>query len=151
MEAVRISSHAVILYMPRILWEKLIFLIISLLKTLTEIKRSQKHTVCTDKRKLHAKLLSRVQLFATLWTVAHQAPLSLEFSRWEYWSGMPCPPPGDLPDSGIKHMSSVAPALQADSSQLSHQEALTSVDLFLSICDYLHNEEPNLCNLYYWC
>ena len=37
---------------------------------------------------------SRVQLFATLWTVAHQAPLSMEFSRQEYWSGLPCPPPG---------------------------------------------------------
>ena len=43
-----------------------------------------------------------VQLFATLWTVAHQAPLSMGFSRQEYWSGLPCPPPGDLPDPGIK-------------------------------------------------
>ena len=42
--------------------------------------------------------LSRVQLFATLWTVAHQAPLSIGFSRQEYWSGLPCPPPGDLPN-----------------------------------------------------
>ena len=39
---------------------------------------------------------------ATLWTVAHQAPLSMGFSRQEYWSGLPCPPPGDLPDPGIK-------------------------------------------------
>ena len=42
----------------------------------------------------------RVRLFATLWTVALQAPLSMEFSRQEYWSGLPCPP-GDLPDPGI--------------------------------------------------
>ena len=53
---------------------------------------------------------SRVQLFVTLWTVAHQAPLSMEFSRQEYWSGFPCPPPGDLPDPGIKPMS-LSPAL----------------------------------------
>ena len=47
-------------------------------------------------------LLSRVQLFVTLRTVAHQAPLSIGFSRQEYWSGLPCPPPGDLPDQGLK-------------------------------------------------
>ena len=40
--------------------------------------------------------------FATQWTVAHQAPLSMEFSRQEYWSGLPCPPAGDLPDPGIE-------------------------------------------------
>ena len=48
------------------------------------------------------KWLSHVQLFATLWTVAHQVPLSLGFSSQEYWSGLPFPSPGDLPDSGIK-------------------------------------------------
>ena len=47
-------------------------------------------------------MLSHVQLFATPWTVAHQAPLSMEFSRQEYWSGLPFPPIGDLPDPGIK-------------------------------------------------
>ena len=40
---------------------------------------------------------SHVQLFTAPWTVAHQAPLSMEFSRQEYWSGLLCPPPGDLP------------------------------------------------------
>ena len=54
----------------------------------------------------------RVRLFATPWTIAHQAPLSMGFSRQEYWSGLPCPPPGDLPDPGIEPMS---PALQVDS------------------------------------
>ena len=44
---------------------------------------------------------SRVQLFATSWTVAFQAPLSMGFSRQEYWSGLPYPPPSDLPDPGI--------------------------------------------------
>ena len=43
-----------------------------------------------------------VQLFATLWTVAHQASLSMGFLRQEYWSGLPCPTPGDLPHPGIK-------------------------------------------------
>ena len=57
------------------------------------------------------KLLSRVQLFATPWTVAHQAPPSMGFSRQEYWSGLPFPSPGDLPDPGIKPRS---PTLQAD-------------------------------------
>ena len=46
--------------------------------------------------------LSRVQLFVTPRTVAHQAPLSMKFSRQEYWSRLPCPSPGDLPDPGIK-------------------------------------------------
>jgi len=60
-----------------------------------------------------AKLLcfSRVQLFATPWTVAHQAPLSLGFSRQEHRSGLPCPPPGDLPDPGIEPIFLMSPAL----------------------------------------
>ena len=60
---------------------------------------------------VHAKWLSRVQLFVTLWTVACQAPLSMGFSRQEYWSGLPCPPPGDLSDTGIKLASLTSPAL----------------------------------------
>ena len=51
-------------------------------------------------------------LFVTLWTVAHQAPPSLGFSRQEHWSGLPCPPLGDLPNPGIEHRS---PALQTNS------------------------------------
>ena len=51
---------------------------------------------------LRAKSLSRVWLFATLWTVAFQAPLSMGFSRQEFWSELPCPLPGDLPDPGIE-------------------------------------------------
>ena len=56
------------------------------------------------------KSLSRV--FATLWTIARQAPLSMGFSRQEYWSGLPFPSPGDLPNPRIEPGS---PALQADS------------------------------------
>ena len=48
------------------------------------------------------KLLSRVRLFATPWTVAYQGPLSMGFSRQEYWRGLPFPSPGDLPDPGIE-------------------------------------------------
>ena len=54
---------------------------------------------------------SHVQLFATLWTVAHQVLLSMEFSRQEYWSGLSCSPPGDLLDPGIKPMPLMSPAL----------------------------------------
>ena len=55
--------------------------------------------------------LSRVWLIATLWTVARQAPLSKGFSSQEDWSGLPCPPPGDLPNPGIKAKSLMSPAL----------------------------------------
>ena len=53
---------------------------------------------------------SRVQLFVTLWTVAHQAPLSMGFSRQECWSTLSCPPPGDLPNPGIESASFMSPA-----------------------------------------
>ena len=58
---------------------------------------------------------------ATYKCVAHQASLSIGFSRQEYWSGLPCPPPGDLPDLGIKPTFPVAPPLYADSLPLSYQ------------------------------
>ena len=54
---------------------------------------------------------SHIQLFATLWTVAHQAPLSTGFFRQEYWSGLPCPPPGNLSDPGTEPASLTSPAL----------------------------------------
>ena len=54
---------------------------------------------------------SPVRLCATLRTVARQSPLSMGFSRQEYWSGSPCPPPGDLPNPGIKPASFTSPAL----------------------------------------
>ena len=65
-----------------------------------------------SERKVQMKSLSRVQLFATPWTVACQAPPSLGFSRQEYWSGLLFPSPGDLPNPG---MNPGSPALQADS------------------------------------
>ena len=54
---------------------------------------------------------SRVRLFVTPWTVAHQAPLSMGFSRQEYWSGLPCPSPRDLPGPGVEPKSVKSPAL----------------------------------------
>ena len=64
-----------------------------------------------SKKEKKVKSLSRVQLFMTPWTVAYQAPPSMEFSRQEYWSGLPFPSPGDLPNPGIEPRS---PAFQAD-------------------------------------
>ena len=65
----------------------------------------------TMQEKVKVKSLSCVQLFATPWTVAYQAPPSMGFSRQECWSGLPFPSPGDLPNPGIEPGS---PALQAD-------------------------------------
>ena len=53
----------------------------------------------------------RVQLFVTLWTIAHQAPPSMGFSRQEYCNKLPCPPPGDLPKPGVEPASLMCPAL----------------------------------------
>ena len=64
-----------------------------------------------DIYKVKVKSLSRVRLFTTPWTVAYQAPPSMGFSRQEYWSGLPFPSPGDLPNPGIEPRS---PALQAE-------------------------------------
>ena len=63
----------------------------------------------------------------TLWTVALQVPLSMGFSRPECWGGLLCPPPGDLPDPGIKTAFPVAPELQADSLLLSYRGSPISV------------------------
>ena len=83
--------------------------------------------------KVKVKSLSRVWLFVTLWTVAYQAPQSMEFSRQEYWSGLPFPSPGDLPNPGIKPGS---PALQAD--------ALPSEPVF-NILDDSYSNNKNVC------
>ena len=74
----------------------------------------------------------------TLWTVARQAPLSMEFSRQEYWSGLPLLPPGDHPYPGIKPRSPAAPALQVGSLPLSH---LGSIRIMSIINDKKSEEE----------
>ena len=71
----------------------------------------EKKSRCSLKTKYLCGLLSRVGLFAAPWTIAHQAPLSMEFSREEYWSGQPCLLPWDCPDPGIQPGS---PAFQVD-------------------------------------
>ena len=71
-------------------------------------RSSSNHFIPVEKR----WSLSHVRLSATPWTVAHQAPLSMDFSRKEHWSGQPFPSPGDLPDPGTEPWS---PPLQADS------------------------------------
>ena len=76
------------------------------------ISSFKKLVVCVVSR------FSCVRLFVNPWTVAYQAPLSMGFSQQEYWSGLLCPPPGDLPDPGMEPMS---PALQVGSLLLSHQ------------------------------
>ena len=69
-----------------------------------------------------ASALSNVRrFFDPMDYIAHQAPLSMGFLRQEYWDGLPFPPPGDLPDTGIKPESPASPALQADSLPLSHR------------------------------
>ena len=60
---------------------------------------------------MHVQWLSHIQLFETPWTVTGEAPLSTEFSRQEYWSGLPFPSPGNLPDPGIEPMFPVSPEL----------------------------------------
>ena len=69
------------------------------------------------KRILHAQCLSHVQLFGTLWTIARQPPLSMGFSRQEYWSELPFSALGDLPNPGIEPKT---PALEVDSLPLNH-------------------------------
>ena len=59
----------------------------------------------------HMGMLSCVQFFATLWTIVHQASLSMGFSRQEYWSGFPCLPPGNLLNPGIEPASLMSPEL----------------------------------------
>ena len=80
---------------------------------------------------LKCSSLSRAQLFATPWTAAHQAPLFMGFSRQGYWSGLPCPPPGDLPNRGTELGS---PPLQADS--LPSEPPGKPIHIY--VCVYIH-------------
>ena len=67
-----------------------------------------------------AKSIQLCPTLCNLWTVAYHGPLSMRFSRQEYWCGLPFPPPGDLLDPGIEPTSPASPAVQADSLPLSH-------------------------------
>ena len=78
-----------------------------------------------------AKLLNHIQLCATLQTAAHQGPLSIEFYREEYWSGLLCPPPGILPNPGIELISLTSPVLAGRFFTTATWEAPQQVDLIL--------------------
>ena len=79
---------------------------------------------------MHAKSLQLYLTLVTLWTVVLQAPLSMGFSRQEYWSGLPCILPGDLPDPGIKPMSLMSPALKTSSLPLV-PPAKSNMDIYI--------------------
>ena len=86
----------------------LTYQIVCFFKKILTIYKFQKNNFMTFRWFTHFCILSRFShlwLFATSWTVAHQAPPSMGFSRQEYWNGLPCPPPGNLPDPGLKSMS----------------------------------------------
>jgi len=92
---------------------------------------------------VRACVLSHVRFFATPWTVAHQAPLSMGFPRQEYWSGSPFPPPGDLPDPVIKPVSPASPAL-ANSLPPSHWGIPTYLQFPLLPCINSHDHHQTL-------
>ena len=93
---------------------------------------------------------SCIQLFATLQTGVRQAPLSMGFSRQEHWNGLPCPPPGDLPNPGIELVSPASPAMQMDSLLLNHQGSphilfsylfyiyIAPVCMYVCVCIYIY-------------
>ena len=102
----------------------------TVVKVLHFLELSDLNEVCL----LCAKSLSHVRLFATPWAGMHQAPQSRGFSRWECWSGLPCPSPGDLPDPGIEPCL-LTMHLQVDSLPLQH---------------YLGNPKWDFGGLKYW-
>ena len=100
------------------------------LKWLSHIFLSKNDTILHVKKKYRVCVLvaqSCVCLFATLWTIAHQASQFMGFSRQEYWNGLPCPPPGALPNTGIKLVSPGSPALQVNSLLMSQPGKPTKV------------------------
>ena len=86
---------------------------------------------------MKVKSLSRARLLVTPWTVAQQAPLSMGFSRHEYWSGLPCPPPGDVPNPGIEPVSLKSPALAG--------EFFTTSAAWEALCDLEGDESGFIC------
>ena len=95
---------------------------------------------------------SHVQLFATLWTVACQAPLSMKFSSKEYWNGLPCPPPEYLPDLGIESVSLMSASLAGgfftgENSREKHLFILTSLSRVFRKHAVLLKTKNNVCVL----
>ena len=93
---------------------------------------------------------SHVWLFETHWTAAHQAPLSMWFSRQEYWNGLSCPPPGDLPNPGNESASLMSPALAGGffttsatwEAQNAIAAAARSLQSCLTLCDPIDGSPP---------
>ena len=83
-------------------------------------------------------MCSHVQLFETPWTVACQAPLSREFSRQEYWIGLPFPSPGNLPNPDIEPASLASPALEGGVFTTAPPKAVKWDSLNLKQCDYCY-------------
>ena len=77
---------------------------------------------------------SHVQLFATQWTIARQALLSVGFSRHEYWSGLPCPSPGDLPDPGIKPSYLASPVLTGRFFTTAPPKRKKGIEMWMNCC-----------------
>ena len=90
---------------------------------------------------MKVKSLSCVRPFVTLWTVAHQAPLSLEFSRQEYWSGLTCLSLGDLPNPGMEPRS---PTLRADTLPSEPPGRLILLDFFFFNTEHYFNENNKM-------
>ena len=80
------------------------------------------------------KSLSRIRLFAIPWTVAYKAPLSMGFSKQEYWNGLPSTSPGDLPDPGTEPRSSALKADSLPSEPTGKQFKFTQTSLYASLC-----------------
>ena len=95
--------------------------------------------------KVKVKSLSHVRLFVTPWTVAHQAPPSMEVSRQEFWSGLPCPP-GDLPDPGIEPES---PEFWADALP-SEPQGNPNIEMWMLLIFFIQ-QISDQCQLCGWC
>ena len=117
----RRATLCVIRFWPHLLWSPIdwpssLTTFPALSYPLTQPRRVQKVNTVT----LHVCVPShfiRVQLFETPWTIALQSPLSMGFSRQEYWSGLPCSPPRDLPDPGLPHCRRILYHLSHEGSQ----------------------------------
>ena len=105
---------------------------------------------------LYAQSLQSYLTFVMLWTVVRQGSLSMGFSRQEYWNGLPCSPPGNLPNPGTEHESLVSPALQVDSWPQSHQGSpiwaccwCSVTKSCLTLCDPMDYSMPGFVVLHY--
>ena len=88
----------------------IICVLMCVLSSVWQIFGAKGRFLCKEIACMSAKSLQSCLTHVTLWTIAHQAPPSMGFSRQKYWSGLSCPPPGDLPNPGMEPLSFVSPA-----------------------------------------